>query len=56
MFFLAQVAYVLFSQGLRSCLDSVDEWEFDVFELERETDGLPLQVKTWIRLCLCVYV
>jgi hypothetical protein len=33
--------------GLRACLDKVDEWEFDVFELERESDGLPLQVISW---------
>lgn len=33
--------------GLRACLDKVDEWEFDVFELEKETDGLPLQVISW---------
>lgn len=29
------------------CLDNVDNWAFDVFELERESDGLPLQVITW---------
>ena len=33
--------------GLKQCLDSVDNWAFDVFELERESDGLPLQVLTW---------
>mmetsp|Transcript_7614 Transcript_7614/g.14984 ORF Transcript_7614/g.14984 Transcript_7614/m.14984 type:complete len:710 (-) Transcript_7614:20-2149(-) len=33
--------------GLRQCLDSADNWAFDVFELERESDGLPLQVLTW---------
>mmetsp|Transcript_55027 Transcript_55027/g.129775 ORF Transcript_55027/g.129775 Transcript_55027/m.129775 type:complete len:703 (+) Transcript_55027:274-2382(+) len=33
--------------GLRSCLDKADDWAFDVFELEHETDGLPLQVLSW---------
>ena len=33
--------------GLRACLDKADEWEFNVFELEREADGLPLQVLSW---------
>jgi len=33
--------------GLRSCLDKADEWEFNVFDLEREADGLPLQVLCW---------
>jgi hypothetical protein len=32
--------------GLRSCLDKADDWAFDVFELEQETDGLPLQVRS----------
>ena len=31
-------------QGLRLCLEKADEWLFDVFELEKESDGLPLQV------------
>jgi hypothetical protein len=30
--------------GLRQCLDNVDNWAFDVFELERESDKNPLQV------------
>jgi hypothetical protein len=34
-------------KALRSVLDKADEWRFDVFELERETDGLPLQVLAW---------
>ena len=33
--------------GLRACLDKADEWEFNVFELEKESDGLPLQVLCW---------
>eukprot|EP00802_Teleaulax_amphioxeia_P001333 Tamp_01335.p1 GENE.Tamp_01335~~Tamp_01335.p1 ORF type:complete len:712 (+),score=206.96 Tamp_01335:78-2213(+) len=33
--------------SLRVVLDKADEWRFDVFELERETDGLPLQVLAW---------
>jgi len=33
--------------GLRSCLDKADDWEFNVFDLEREADGLPLQVLCW---------
>jgi len=32
---------------LRAVLEKADEWCFDVFELERETDGLPLQVLVW---------
>jgi hypothetical protein len=32
---------------LRVVLEKADEWCFDVFELERETDGLPLQVLVW---------
>lgn len=31
-------------KGLMHCLEGVDDWSFDVFELEREADGLPLQV------------
>ncbi|KAJ1489700.1 cyclic nucleotide phosphodiesterase, partial [Baffinella frigidus] len=31
----------------RSCLDKADDWEFNVFDLEREADGLPLQVLCW---------
>jgi len=43
--------------ALRTVLQKADEWCFDVFELERETDGVPLQV-----LCalshskLCVHI
>lgn len=33
--------------GLRACLDKADEWEFNVFDLEKESDGLPLQVLCW---------
>ena len=32
--------------GLRQCLDNVDNWAFDVFELERESDKNPLQVSS----------
>ena len=31
-------------QGLRTVLDKADNWDFDIFELELEADGLPLQV------------
>jgi len=31
--------------ALRTVLQKADEWCFDVFELERETDGVPLQVR-----------
>ncbi|EKX48488.1 hypothetical protein GUITHDRAFT_68697 [Guillardia theta CCMP2712] len=34
-------------KGLRLCLDKADDWDFDVFELEKEADGYPLQVLTW---------
>ncbi len=33
--------------GLRACLDKADEWVFDVFELERESEGRPLQARTY---------
>jgi hypothetical protein len=33
--------------GLRACLDKANEWDFNVFELEKESDGLPLQVLCW---------
>mmetsp|Transcript_47977 Transcript_47977/g.114008 ORF Transcript_47977/g.114008 Transcript_47977/m.114008 type:complete len:721 (+) Transcript_47977:190-2352(+) len=33
--------------GLRECLDAADSWKFNVFDLESETDGLPLQVLAW---------
>jgi hypothetical protein len=33
--------------GLRACLDRADEWQFNVFDLEKESDGLPLQVLCW---------
>jgi hypothetical protein len=33
--------------GLRECLTAADSWRFNVFELEAETDGLPLQVLAW---------
>lgn len=33
--------------GLRAALDKADHWDFDVFELAAESDGLPLQVLTW---------
>mmetsp|Transcript_34757 Transcript_34757/g.108816 ORF Transcript_34757/g.108816 Transcript_34757/m.108816 type:complete len:699 (-) Transcript_34757:114-2210(-) len=34
-------------QGLRAVLDTADDWHFNVFDLEREADGLPLQVICW---------
>uniref|UniRef100_A0A7S4KJ92 Phosphodiesterase n=1 Tax=Guillardia theta TaxID=55529 RepID=A0A7S4KJ92_GUITH len=34
-------------QGLRACLERADDWDFNVFDLEREADGLPLQVLCW---------
>jgi len=33
--------------GLRAVLQKADNWDFDVFELAAEADGLPLQVLTW---------
>jgi len=33
--------------GLRECLTAADSWRFNVFELEAESDGLPLQVLAW---------
>ena len=32
-------------QGLRTCLERADDCDFNVFELEKEADGLPLQVR-----------
>uniref|UniRef100_A0A6T8JUN8 Phosphodiesterase n=3 Tax=Hemiselmis andersenii TaxID=464988 RepID=A0A6T8JUN8_HEMAN len=34
-------------EGLRAVLEKADHWEFDVFELEAEAGGLPLQVLSW---------
>jgi len=33
--------------ALRTVLEKADEWRFDVFELERQTEGVPLQVLAW---------
>mmetsp|Transcript_19671 Transcript_19671/g.40067 ORF Transcript_19671/g.40067 Transcript_19671/m.40067 type:complete len:698 (+) Transcript_19671:290-2383(+) len=33
--------------GLRQCLERANDWSFNVFDLEREADGLPLQVLSW---------
>lgn len=38
-------------QGLRLCLEQADNWDFNVFDLEREADGLPLQVLSWHVFC-----
>mmetsp|Transcript_7839 Transcript_7839/g.18477 ORF Transcript_7839/g.18477 Transcript_7839/m.18477 type:complete len:700 (+) Transcript_7839:296-2395(+) len=33
--------------GLRQCLEKANDWTFNVFELEKEAEGLPLQVLSW---------
>jgi hypothetical protein len=47
-------------QGLRTCLERADDWDFNVFELETEADGLPLQVAVVhacvLCLCVCLFV
>jgi hypothetical protein len=41
-------------QGLRTCLERADDWDFNVFELETEADGLPLQVAVCSCICMSV--
>ena len=37
--------------ALRGVLEKADDWHFDVFELERETERQPLQVLGWHVIC-----